>query len=144
MRRIMKYMVSRRRKSEKGFTLVELLVVVGIIVALAAVIIPNVSRFTGKGNDGALAAEAENVQAAMDTMMADIGLITVDPYDAVADLATQLWTGLPAVTGMVITSHNTSITLDGYLRAPSTKFFYCYDAAGLITKQFESNLSCTS
>ena len=140
MRRIMKNMVSRLRKSEKGFTLVELLVVVGIIVALAAVIIPNVSRFTGKGNEGALSAEAENVQAAMDTMMANTGSIDVAAFDAAMDFATQTWTALPTNGA---TSLNVE-SLDGYLRAPSTKFFYCYDGFGLVTKQFETSLSCTS
>lgn len=33
-----------------GFTLVELLVIVGIIVALTYVIIPNVARFAGSGD----------------------------------------------------------------------------------------------
>jgi len=131
----MKNMVSRLRKSEKGFTLVELLVVVGIIVALAAVIIPNVSRFTGKGNEGALSAEAENLQAAMDTMMADTGSIDVGPYDITnLSTATQTWTALPVIGAF---SPNVA-TLDGYLRAPSTKFFYCFDAAGLVTDQFEA------
>ena len=140
MRRIMKNMVSRLRKSEKGFTLVELLVVVGIIVALAAVIIPNVSRFTGKGNEGALSAEAENVQAAMDTMMANTGSIDVAGYDLVTDFATQSWTALPTAGGA---SPNVEV-LSGYLRADTTKFFYCFDAAGLVTKQFETALSCTT
>ena len=49
--------------SEAGFTLVELLVVVGVIVALAAVIVPSVVKFSGKGETGAKAAEGENVQA---------------------------------------------------------------------------------
>ena len=141
MRRIMKNMVSRLRKSEKGFTLVELLVVVGIIVALAAVIIPNVSRFTGKGNEGALSAEAENLQAAMDTMMADTGSIDVGPYDITnLSTATQTWTALPVIGAF---SPNVA-TLDGYLRAPSTKFFYCFDAAGLVTDQFEVATTCVN
>ena len=60
-----------RSRHQEGFTLVELLITVGIIVALAAVIVPLVIQFAGKGDEGAWAAEAAVVQAAVDTMMAD-------------------------------------------------------------------------
>ncbi len=49
------------QKGQKGFTLIELLVVVAILGVLAAVIVPNVGRFIGKGQDEALATELHNV-----------------------------------------------------------------------------------
>ncbi|MFB3091564.1 MAG: prepilin-type N-terminal cleavage/methylation domain-containing protein, partial [Dehalococcoidia bacterium] len=67
----------RLPKAESGFTLVELLVVVAIIIALAAVIIPSVASFADKGDEGAKAAEMENIQTAMDTYMADNGTTIV-------------------------------------------------------------------
>ncbi len=51
----------RAARSQAGFTLAELLVVVGIVVGLAAVILPNVGRFTGEGERGALATELARV-----------------------------------------------------------------------------------
>ena len=40
----------------RGFTLIELLVVIGIIVALAANTVSLVTKFAGKGDEGALEA----------------------------------------------------------------------------------------
>ena len=73
MKAFFKKWLRRLPKAESGFTLVELLAVVAIIIALAAVIIPSVASFASKGDEGAKAAEMENVQTAMDTFMADTG-----------------------------------------------------------------------
>jgi len=48
-----------------------LLIVVVIIGALVAVIIPNVTGFIGRGEEQAAAAELVTVQAAMDMMIVD-------------------------------------------------------------------------
>jgi type IV pilus assembly protein PilA len=49
---------------EKGFTLLELLIVIAIVGVLAAVIIPNVGTFMTMGTVSAANGEAENVQTA--------------------------------------------------------------------------------
>jgi type IV pilus assembly protein PilA len=62
------------KRGEKGFTLIELLIVVAILGVLAAVVIPNVGRFIGRGESEAGETEFSNVQAAVVAMMTDNGL----------------------------------------------------------------------
>jgi type IV pilus assembly protein PilA len=61
---------------EKGFTLIELLVVIAILGVLAAVAIPNVSKFIGRGNIEAANTELGTIQVAVAAYQADnAGLI---------------------------------------------------------------------
>lgn len=64
-------------RDQKGFTLIELLVVVGIIVVLAAVVVPQVARFSDRGDQGASGAEWDAIQGAIETLMSDQEITTV-------------------------------------------------------------------
>ena len=65
------------KRGEKGFTLIELLIVVAILGVLAAVVIPNVGRFIGRGETEAADTELTNVQTAVVAMMVDNQLSTL-------------------------------------------------------------------
>ena len=60
-----------------GFTLIELLVVVAILGVLAAVVVPNVTKFVGAGTIESADTEAHNVQTAVIAYMNDNRLSTI-------------------------------------------------------------------
>ncbi len=60
------------KKGEKGFTLIELLVVIAILGVIAAVAIPNILNFIGKGDTEAARAEQHNIQVAVAAYMYDL------------------------------------------------------------------------
>ncbi|MEE9201980.1 MAG: type II secretion system protein, partial [Dehalococcoidia bacterium] len=66
----------QRKKGQRGFTLIELLIVVAILGVLAAVVIPNLGRFLGAGEESAQATELHNIQAAVIGLMTDTNLST--------------------------------------------------------------------
>ena len=131
---------------QAGFTMVEMLVVVAIIVGLAAAIIPNIGRFTGKGAEGATTSERQNMQAAMDSMLAEAGITTIAANNlATLGTARAAWAGFPTLPGggAITLPGGGNTDLTAYLRANTTKYFYCWNGSGLVTEQFTSAAACT-
>jgi len=91
-------MMRMPKRGERGFTLIELLIVVAILGVLAAVIVPNVSRFFGRGEEEARKTEKHNVQLAVGMMMADNGLSDIPNPVILAANATQDMGAFPDTT----------------------------------------------
>ena len=64
--------MKRFRRNKKGFTLVELLIVVAILGILAAVVIPNVVGLMGRGGAQAYETDEEVIQLAAATFYSDV------------------------------------------------------------------------
>ena len=122
------------KRGEKGFTLIELLIVVAILGVLAAVVIPNVGRFIGRGEEEAAATELSNVQAAVVAMMVDNGISTLPSgyVDDSAVAATGNMSAFPHPTAACETVK--LIDPDGYYYASGTDgdgyVLYSHDITG--------------
>ncbi len=134
----LKKLASRITGGQKGFTLIEMIVVVGIIAVLAAVIVPNIGKFIGSGEQGAKNAEFESVQTAMNAMMADKAVVLVVDHSAATSSSVQVWTAEPKEDAADIGT----LPLGTYLQNPTTVYFYCWDSTGQLTDQHEAATAC--
>ncbi|MFC1988836.1 type II secretion system protein [Chloroflexota bacterium] len=121
------------KRGEKGFTLIELLIVVAILGVLAAVVIPNVGRFIGRGETEAATTELSNIQSAVISMMTDVGLAQFTDNASLHSVASA------GATNNMVTFPQTEYSLYGnqqtnanYVATNQTKGTYRVDISGTV------------
>lgn len=121
-------------KDDAGLTLFELLIVVAILAALLAIIVPNLGSLSGRGKSGVATIEQDTVQNAIDAMMTQEGISSVT---ALVGNSSQVWSALPT------NAQGTPVPLTDYgLKRATTTFFYCWDSGGQITRRDELAATC--
>ena len=106
-------------RGQKGFTLMELLIVVAILGVLAAVVIPRFTGLIGRGATEAAATELEVVQTAMVAAMTAAPVATVSIGE---DVALSNTSAVP-----------TEAPIGPYLQT-STAYLYSWTDIGVVTQ----------
>jgi type IV pilus assembly protein PilA len=123
------------KRGEKGFTLIELLIVVAILGVLAAVVIPNVGRFIGRGKTEAAATELSNIQSAVVSMMVDQNLASLATGSNFTGTATFNMGAFPSpnANGATLYHYGGNVSVN-YVATQNTTGTYTCDAQGTVTQ----------
>lgn len=115
------------QKVSKGFTIIELIVVIAIIAVLAAIVVTSVVIYIGRANDTAVKADLSQVAKKMYIHFAETS--TYDTFTAPEIV-------LPCNSVLNITPHTTSFV--AYAQLCTSENFWCVDSGGRSLEQSSS------
>ena len=124
----LKMVLKKLRFGEKGFTLIEILVVIAILGCLAGVAIPRLAQFADRGRPETADTERRSIEIALGAMLLESTTGNLTPISDVTDMDTVVTTD---TTALVLSSYLGNLDSNGEVK---TDFTYTFAADGTVTQ----------